>query len=69
MTNAPGLFKVRLDHTAEVAETTSGGGPTTTPTDEMKEIFEELELGMEDMDKNFQLHHQTKSHGAIANER
>jgi len=69
MTNAPGLFKVRLDHTAEVAKTTSGDGPATAPTDEMKEVFEALEIDMEDMDKNFQLHHQTKTHGAITNER
>jgi hypothetical protein len=69
MTNAPGLFKVRLDYTAEVAKTTSGDGPATAPTDEMKEVFEALEIDMEDMDKNFQLHHQTKTHGAITNER
>jgi hypothetical protein len=61
MTNAPGLFKVRLDHTVEVAETTIGDGPAKTPTDEMKEVFEQLEVGMEEMDKNFQLHHQTKN--------
>ena len=69
MTNAPGLFKVRLDHTAEMPEATTSDGPTTAPTDEMKEVFEELEVGMEDMDKNFQLHHQTKTHGDITNER
>jgi hypothetical protein len=69
MTNAPGLFKVLPDHTVEVPETRSGDGPTTAPADEMKEVFEELEVGMEDMDKNFQLHHQTKTHGDITNER
>jgi len=69
MTNAPGLFKVRPDHSAEVAETTTCDGPATAPADEMKEVFEQLEVGMEEMDKNFQLHHQTKTHGDITNER
>jgi len=50
-------------------EATTSDGPTTAPTDEMKEVLEELEVGMEDMDKNFQLHHQTKTHGDITNER
>jgi hypothetical protein len=35
----------------------------------MKEVFEELEVGMEEMDRNFQRHHQTKTHGDITNER
>ena len=69
MTNAPGLFKVRLDHTAEMPEATTSYGPTTAPTDEMKEVFEQLEVGMEEMDRNFQLHHQTKTHGDLTNER
>jgi type IV secretion system protein VirD4 len=67
--NAPELFKLKLDDTVEVAENTTGDGPAAAPTDEMKEVFEDLEIGMKDMDKNFQLHHQTKTHEAITNER
>ncbi len=69
MTNPPGLFKVRLDHTAEVPETTSGESPATAPIDEMKEVFEQLEVGMEEMDRSIQLYRQTKNSGEISNGR
>ena len=69
MTNATGTIKVRHDHTAEVPEAISGDGSATAPTDEMQEVFAELDVGMEEMDRNFQLHLQTKTHGAVTNER
>jgi type IV secretion system protein VirD4 len=69
MTNAPELFKVGLDHTVGVAETINGDGPATAPTDEMTEVFEQLEVGMEEMDRNIQLYRQTKNLGEISNGR
>jgi hypothetical protein len=35
----------------------------------MKEVFEQLEVGMEEMDRDIQLYQQTKNNGAMTNDR
>jgi len=39
------------------------------PTDEMQEIFAQLDEGMEEMDRNFRIHEHQRSSGAASNER
>jgi hypothetical protein len=35
----------------------------------MKEVFEQLEVGMEEMDRDIQLYQQTKNNGVMTNDR
>jgi hypothetical protein len=51
------------------AETTIDDDQKTASTDEMKEVFEQLEVGMEEMDRDIQLYQQTKNNGAMTNDR
>jgi type IV secretion system protein VirD4 len=67
--NASGVFQVGHDHAIEPAENTTNDHQPLAPTDEMKEVFEQLEVGMEEMDRNFRLYQQTKNNGGITNER
>jgi hypothetical protein len=57
------------DSTIEPTETTIGDDRETASTDEMKEVFEQLEADMEEMDRDVQLYHQTKHNGAMTNDR
>jgi len=57
------------DGSIEAAETTIGDDQETTTTDEMKEVFEQLEVGMEERDRDVQLYQQTKHNGAMTNDR
>jgi hypothetical protein len=67
--NAPGTFALSDDGAIEPAKTTIGDDQETTSTDEMKEVFEQLEVGMEEMDRDIQLYQQTKHNGAMTNDR
>ena len=67
--NAPGTFALSDDGVIEPAKTTIGDDKDTTSTDEMKEVFEQLEVGMEEMDRDIQLYQQTKQNGAMTNDR
>ena len=57
------------DGNIEAAETTIDDDQETASTDEMKEVFEQLEVGMEEMDRDIQLYQQTKNNGAMTNDR
>jgi hypothetical protein len=57
------------DGSIEAAETTIDDDQETASTDEMKEVFEQLEVGMEEMDRDIQLYQQTKNNGAMTNDR
>jgi type IV secretion system protein VirD4 len=57
------------DCAIEPAETAIGDDQTATSTDEMKEVFEQLEADMEEMERHVQLYHQTKHNGAMTNDR
>lgn len=57
------------DSTIEPTETAIGDDRETASTDEMKEVFEQLEADMEEMDRDVQLYHQTKHNGAMTNDR
>jgi CHASE3 domain sensor protein len=67
--NAPGTLAMSDDGSIEAAETTIDDDQKTASTDEMKEVFEQLEVGMEEMDKDIQLYQQTKNNGAMTNDR
>jgi len=57
------------DHTRLPGESTTGVNQATAPNDEMTEVFEQLEVGMEEMDRNTQLYRQTKNSREISNGR
>ena len=67
--NAPGTLAMSDDGSIEAAETTIDDDQKTASTDEMKEVFEQLEVGMEEMDRDIQLYQQTKNNGAMRNDR
>jgi hypothetical protein len=67
--NAPETFAMSDDGTIEPAENIIGDDQETTSTDEMKEVFEQLEVGTEEMDRDIRLYQQTKHNGAIRNDR
>jgi type IV secretion system protein VirD4 len=67
--NAPGTLAMSDDGSIEAAETTIDDDQKTASTDEMKEVFEQLEVGMEEMDRDIQLYQQTKNNGAMTNDR
>jgi type IV secretion system protein VirD4 len=67
--NAPGTFSISDDGTIEPAESTIGDDQETTSPDEMKEVFEQLEIDMKEMDEDVQLYQQTKHIGAKTNDR
>jgi type IV secretion system protein VirD4 len=69
-TTTSGSSRTNADDCAiEPAETAIGDDQTATSTDEMKEVFEQLEADMEEMDRDVQLYHQTKHNGAMTNDR
>ena len=69
-TAASGSSRANADDGAiEPAETAIGDDQTVNSTDEMKEVFEQLEADMEEMDRDVQLYHQTKHNGAMTNDR
>jgi len=69
-TTTSGSSRTNADDCAiEPAETAIGDDQTATSTDEMKEVFEQLEVGMEEMDRDIQLYQQTKNNGAMTNDR
>jgi len=49
------------DGSIEAAETTIDDDQKTASTDEMKEVFEQLEVGMEEMDKDIQLYNRQRT--------
>jgi tetrahydromethanopterin S-methyltransferase subunit G len=53
----------------EQAEATPTVPQQAVPTDEMQEIFDQLDEGMEEMDKNFHVSELQRNTGAAANER
>jgi hypothetical protein len=67
--NAPGIFALSENGAIGPAETTIGDDQETTSPDEMKEVFEQLEVGMEEVDRDIQLYQQTKHNGAMTNDR
>jgi type IV secretion system protein VirD4 len=67
--NAHGTLAMSDDGSIEAAETTIDDDQKTASTDEMKEVFEQLEVGMEEMDRDIQLYQQTKNNGAMTNDR
>jgi type IV secretion system protein VirD4 len=69
-TTTSGSSRTNADDCAiEPAETAIGDDQTATSTDEMKEVFEQLEADMEEMERHVQLYHQTKHNGAMTNDR
>ena len=69
-TTTSGSSRTNADDCAiEPAETAIGDDQTATSTDEMQEVFEQLEADMEEMDRDVQLYHQTKHNGAMTNDR
>jgi hypothetical protein len=54
--NASETFTMSDDGSMNAAETTIGDEQETTSTDEMKEVFEQLEVGMEERDRDVQLY-------------
>jgi type IV secretion system protein VirD4 len=65
----PATISQPHDSTIEPTETAIGDDRETASTDEMKEVFEQLEADMEEMDRDVQLYHQTKHNGAMTNDR
>ena len=53
--NDPGIIAQPDNSTLEPAEATISNDRETASTDEMKEVFEQLEVGMEEMDRDTQL--------------
>ena len=53
----------------EQAENTPAISQQPAPTDEMREIFAQLDGGMEEMDRNFRIYEHQRSSGANADER
>src|ERR1017187_5627045 len=67
--NAHGTLAMSDDGSIEAAETTIDDDQKTASTDEMKEVFEQLEVGMDEMDRDIKLYQQTKNNGAMTNDR
>jgi len=53
----------------EQAEAAPAVPQQAVPTDEMQEIFAQLDEGMEEMDKNFRISELQRNTGAASNER
>jgi hypothetical protein len=53
----------------EQGETAAAISQQPAPTDEMQEIFSQLDEGMEEMDRNFHIYELQRSAGATSNER
>jgi hypothetical protein len=53
----------------EQAEVAPAASQVSATTDEMQEIFAQLDEGMEEMDKNFHISELQRNTGAAANER
>ena len=53
----------------EQAEAAPAASQQAVPTDEMQEIFAQLDEGMEEMDKNLHVSELQRNTGAAANER
>jgi type IV secretion system protein VirD4 len=54
--NAPGTLAMSDDGSIEAAATTIDDDQKTASINEMKEVFEQLEVGMEEMDRDIQLY-------------
>jgi type IV secretion system protein VirD4 len=67
--DVPGASAPTHLHTRVPGESTTGVNQAIAPTDEMTEVFEQLEVGMEEMDRNIQLYRRTKNSGEISNGR
>jgi hypothetical protein len=65
----PQVFEVGENEMEEHAESAPPVSQQATPTDEMQEIFAQLNEGMEEMDKNFHVSELHRNTGAAANER
>jgi len=65
----PQVFEKEEDEMEEQAEATPTVPQQAVPTDEMQEIFDQLDEGMEEMDKNFHVSELQRNTGAAANER
>ena len=65
----PQVFEDGEDEMEEQAEAAPAVSQQAAPTDEMQEIFAQLDEGMEEMDRNFHVSELQRNTGAAANER
>jgi hypothetical protein len=65
----PQVFEREEDEMEEQAEAAPAASQVSATTDEMQEIFAQLDEGMEEMDKNFHISELQRNTGAAANER
>jgi hypothetical protein len=65
----PQVFEREEDEMEEQAEAAAAASQQVVPTDEMQEIFAQLDEGMEEMDKNFYISELKRDTGAASNER
>jgi hypothetical protein len=63
------VFEVGEDEMEEQAETAPAVSQQSATTDEMQEIFAQLDEGMEEMDRNIHVSELQRNSGAAANER
>jgi hypothetical protein len=63
------VFEVGEDEMEEHAEAAPAVSQQTATTDEMQEIFAQLDEGMEEMDINFHVSELQRNSGVAANER
>jgi hypothetical protein len=65
----PQVFEREEDEMEEQAEAAPSASQVSATTDEMQEIFAQLDEGMEEMDKNFHISEVKRDTGAASNER
>ena len=65
----PQVFEKEESEMEEQAEAAPAASQVSATTDEMQEIFAQLDEGMEEMDKNFHISELQRNTGAAANER
>jgi type IV secretory pathway TraG/TraD family ATPase VirD4 len=69
ISTTPQVFEVGEDEMEEQAETAPAVSQQSATTDEMQEIFAQLDEGMEEMDRNIRVSELQRNTGAAANER
>jgi hypothetical protein len=69
ISTTPQVFENEENEMEEQAEAAPAASQQVVPTDEMQEIFAQLDEGMEEMDKNFHVSELQRNTGAAANER
>jgi hypothetical protein len=65
----PQVFEKEENEMEEQAEAASAASQVSATTDEMQEIFAQLDEGMEEMDRHFHVSELQRNTGAAANER